>query len=462
MKRAIGLPLLMATAGCSMAPSYRPPEIAPAATYKEAAGWVAAQPLDAQYRGKWWEAFGDSRLNELIAQAYSASPTLAAALARYDAALAVARIERSNLLPDATIGAQAVRERLSANRPVAIGGAQEYRSVTVSGMINYEIDLWGRIRDSVKAANADAQASEADLLAARLSLTAAVADAYVRLRGLDVQAGLLRRSVNAFQRAYDLTSTRHDGGIASGLDVNRARTVLANAKAQMSAVASQRAGTEHELAALVGTMPSAFAVEPVDRVPTMGGLPMQVPSELLQRRPDIAAAERRIFAANARIGAARAAFFPSLNLGLEGGFLASRGDLFSTPSTFWALGPLASALTIFDGGRRNAQVRLARAEFEESAADYRQIVLTSFREVEDSIAALRYLETQLGDQQDAAVAANRTSDLAMQRYRDGASDYLDVVTAQTDALTADRIVLDLRTQQARASISYIRSLGGGA
>lgn len=462
MKPQWGLAFLAAAGGCSLAPDYRPPETPVAATaYKEVAGWVAARPLDTEFRGNWWEAFDDPALNQLVARAHAASPTLAAALARYDAALAVARIERSDLFPDAIVGIQGTRQRVSANRPGGTGGAQTYSSATASGAIDYEVDLWGRIRNSVKAAQAEAQASEADLVSARLSLTAAVADAYVRLRGLDAEAELLRRSVEAFQRAFDLTSTRHEGGIASGIDVNRARTVLANAKAQISAVASSRAATEHELAALVGAVASDFSLGAGETVPVMTTPPLRIPSELLQRRPDIAAAERRIFAANARIGAARAAYFPSLSLGVEGGFQAARGDLFSTPSTFWALGPLTSVLTLFDGGRRNAQVRLARAEFDESAADYRQVVLTGFREVEDSIAALRYLETQLGDQQDAAAAANRTSDLAMQRYRDGASDYLEVVTAQTDALTADRIVLDLRTQRARAAISYVRAIGGG-
>ncbi|EJL30643.1 efflux transporter outer membrane subunit [Novosphingobium sp. AP12] len=456
-----GAALALALGACSMTPDYQPPQIAAPAQFKEVAGWTAATPLDDEARGAWWNAFNDPVLSDLEQRAVPASPTLAAALARYDAARAAARVEESDLYPQAGVRADASRERVSAGRPLSTGSAREYSDYVVGGSIAYELDLWGRIRNQVRAATAEAQASEADLASARLSLQAAVADAYFRLRGLDAQAQLLDRSVDAFARAYDLTSKRHSGGIASGIDVNRARTVLGNARAQVATVANQRAATEHEIAALVGELASGFSlaadVRPVEPPTSV----MATPSELLQRRPDIAAAERRVFAANSRIGVARAAFFPSLTLGAAGGWETTGGALLTTPNTFWALGPLTSLLTVFDGGRRTAQVKISRAEYEETAADYRATVLGAFRQVEDSIAAIRHLSDASVAQREAAEAARRTSDIAMSRYRDGASGYLDVVTAQTDALEAQRAFISVQTQRMQANVELVRATGGG-
>jgi multidrug efflux system outer membrane protein len=453
----LGLALL---GGCSMAPAYQPPQIAAPQAYKEMAGWTDATPMDTAPRGPWWEAFGDPVLNELETRAQAASPTLAAALARYDQARAVARVEGSALLPTVSVGGDAARQRVSGNRFQGNGDAQTYNDFSVGAAIDYELDLWGRIRNSVTAARADAEASEADLAAARLSLQAAVADAYARLRGLDAQADLLHRSVEAFQRAYQLTDTRHEGGIASGIDVNRARATLSNAKARISAVANDRAATEHELAALTGAVASDFSIPARVQTLSAPAIPTGAPSTLLQRRPDVAAAERRMFANNARIGVARAAFFPSITLGLSGGWQATQGQLLTTPNSVWGLGPLAAALTLFDGGKRRAQVRLSRADYEEQAALYRDTVLGAFRQVEDGIAALRYLSVQLVDQRDAAEAAQRTSDLAFTRYRDGASDYLEVVTAQTDALDSQSALLSAEIERMRASIALVKALGG--
>ena len=458
--RAAALAALLLS-GCTMTPAYHPPETPAPQDYKGMAGWTAAAPADAAARGAWWRAFDDPVLDDLESRADRASPTLAAALARYDQARAAARIDSAALLPQVDLVGDASRQRQSANRP---GGssASTYNDVAIGGSLDYEIDLWGRVRATVAAARADAAASASDLASARLSLQAAVADGYARIRGLDAEAALLRQSSEAFARAYDLTVRRHDGGIASGIDVNRARTVLGNARAQISAIANQRAATENELAALVGAVASDFSVpakgSPLEAPPVPAG----APSELLQRRPDVAAAERRMFAANARIGVARAAFFPALTLGLSGGFEATRGDLFSTASSFWGLGPLSSVLTLFDGGRRRAQVSLSRAQYDELAAGYRDTVLAAFRQVEDAIAADRYLGIQAVDQRDAAVAAERTSDLALIRYREGAADYLEVVTAQTDALDAKRALLTVQTQRARASIALVKALGGDA
>lgn len=460
MRRSwVTLAALLSSA-CSLAPDYRPPAITAPAQYKEAPGWAAATPLDAAPRGQWWQAFGDPVLDDLVARAERASPTLAAALARYDQARATARIEGAALLPTVDADASIARERLSGNRPVATGGATTYNVGQVGGTLSYEIDLWGRIRNRVRAAKAEADASDADLVAAKLSIAANVADAYLRLRGLDAEARLLQRSADAFQRAYDLTSTRHDGGLASGVDVNRSRTLLGNARAQIAEVANQRATTEHELAALTGEVASTFSIAPVDHIPAPPAYAQGLPSELLQRRPDVAAAERRMLAANARIGVARAAYFPTLDLAGSGGVQAARGDLFSSPSVFWGLGPLSTVLNLFDGGRRRAQERLSRAEYDELAAGYRDTVLGAFREVEDSLAAQRLLAQQAVEQRGAADAAARTSDLALTRYRDGAADYLEVTTAQTDALVAARATLSVETRRARAAVALVRALGG--
>lgn len=458
--RRIAFLLLVGLTGCSMAPDYRPPATPVPRDFKELEGWTAATPMDQAPRGQWWEAFGDPVLNDLEARAEQASPTLAAALARYDQAKAAAGIERADLFPQVKAGGDASRQRLSGNRFSGNGVAPVYDDFSVGATLDYELDLWGRIRNSVKAARADAQASEADLASARLSLQAAVADAYARLRGLDAEAELLRQTVDAFGKAYRLTTTRHDGGIASGIDVNRAKTVLDNAQAQISAVANERAATEHEIAALVGAIASDFSI-PVRVQPLRAPeLPVGAPSQLLQRRPDIAAAERRIFAANARIGVARAAFFPTLTLGLSGGYQASHGELFSKPSSFWGLGPASAVLALFDGGRRRAGVRMSRAEYEEMTAGYRETVLGAFRQVEDALAANRHLADQAVSQRGAATAAGRTSELALTRYRDGASDYLEVVTAQTDALEAQRALLAVQTQRMRASVALVKALGG--
>ena len=463
------VPALMVS-GCALAPAYHAPETPAPPQFKEAggtsglavSGWTSAQPRDGDARGPWWTAFHDPVLDDLEARAEAASPTLAAALARYDAALAATRSARADLYPQAGISAADSENKPSANRPLSIGTAPTYNDLKLGGSIGYEVDLWGRIRSRVASARADAEASRADLASAHLSLQSAVADAYARLRGSDAESALLHQTVEAYAKAYDLTRRRHDGGIASGVDVNRAQTVLGNARAQISAVAQTRAATEHELAALTGELASSFAVAPRAGPLTVPLVGPGVPSALLERRPDVAAAERRIAAANARIGVTRAAFFPTITLGAGGGFETTGAALLTAPSTFWALGPALAALTVFDGGRRAAQVRISRDEYHGLAATYRNTVLTAFRQAEDALAAQRLLATQATDQQSAADAAARTSSLAFIRYRDGASNYLEVVTAQTDALTAQRALIQVQTQRARAAVALVKALGGGS
>ena len=453
--------VLALLAGCSLAPAYNPPAMTAPATFKEAAGWAAAAPADAAPRGSWWTMFGDPVLDNLEARVEPASPTLAAAAARYEQALGEARVARAAELPSLDLSAEGSRNRLSAGRPLSPGTPARYNDFTIGASLAYELDLWGRVRNGARAARADAAASAADLASVRLSLQAQVADAYFRLRGLDAQIALLRETIGAFTRAHDLTVTRHEGGVASGIDVNRSQTLLSDARAQLSDSLNRRAAVEHEIAALVGEVASSFAVAPMVRPLDPRPVPAGAPSELLQRRPDIAEAERRVFAANARIGVAKAALFPQLTLGASAGYQTASGALLGASSGFWALGPLSAVLNVFDGGARRAQVRISRAQYDETAADYRATVLTAFREVEDGLAAARNLATQTTDQREAAAAAERTRDLALTRYRDGASDYLEVVTAQTEALDAERATLALLTLRLQTSVALVRALGGG-
>lgn len=472
-RRIAALTATLLLSACAVTPAYHPPATAAPAQFKEAdgtagltaglsvSGWTDAAPRDGEARGPWWTAFKDPVLDDLEARAEAASPTLALALTRYDSALAATRAARADQAPQLGVSAADSQNRLSADRPQSIGTAPQYNDLRLGGSVSYEVDLWGRIRARVASARADAEALRADLASAHLSLQTAVADAYARLRGLDAEAALLRQTVDAYTRAYDLTRKRHDGGIASGVDVNRAETVLGSARAQISAVAQTRAATEHELAALTGELASTFTIAPRAEILAMPLIGAGVPSALLQRRPDVAAAERRIAAANARIGVARAAFFPTLTLGASGGFETTGAALLAAPAAFWALGPALAALTVFDGGRRAAQVRIARDEYQGLAATYRDTVLTAFRQAEDALAAQRLLATQSADQQSAAAAAVRTSALALTRYRDGASNYLEVVTAQTDALTAQRALIQVQTLRGRAAVALVKALGGG-
>lgn len=465
-KAEISAAAALLLAGCSLAPDYHPPATTAPATFKEAqplppAGWSAATPQDGVARGPWWTNFADPVLDDLEAKAEQASPTLAAALARYDAARAAIREAGADLLPQVGAQAQIVRQRVSGSRPLANSGPVTYTDRVVGGTLDYEVDLWGRIRNEVSARRAEAEASAADLAAVRLSLQAQLADAYFQLRGLDAQRELLDRTVVAYTRASDLTQTRHNGGIANGLDVNRATSVLASARAQISEVANARAALEHQIAALTGALPSNFAIAPrrdALRPPPL--LPAVAPSELLQRRPDVAEAERRAYAANRRIGVARAALFPSLSLGGAAGYNAAQGALIANPASFWTLGPATLLQTLFDGGRRAANVRISRAEYEAAASEYRNTVLTAFREVEDNLAAARLLAQESRDQDAASLAAARTEQLALVRYRDGASDYLDVVTAQTAALQAERAALQIHTRRLQAAVALVRAFGG--
>ncbi|WBO20788.1 efflux transporter outer membrane subunit [Sphingomonas abietis] len=453
---------LVLLSGCSLAPDYHRPAVAAADAYKEVpTGWTVASPAADASPASWWEAFGDPVLNGLEGRIEAGSPSLAAAVARYDQAIGALREAKADLYPQISANGGAQRDRAPANRPLATTGRSvTYNEYQLGGSFDWEIDLFGRVRNSIKANKGEAQASAADVAGVRLGLQTSLATAYFRMRGLDAREGLLKQTVEAYQKAYDLTDVRHQGGVASGLDTSRARAQLASARAELIDIHAQRAAFEHAIAVLVGEPATTFSVAADPKQNTPPSFPTGTPSTLLQRRPDIDAAERRVYAANARIGVAKAALYPSLSLGGGGGYETTGPNLLSAASNFWALGPASLALSLFDGGARAARVRISRAEFAEASANYKQTVLTAFKEVEDDLATGRDLVQEERDERDAAQAAETTRDLAFTRYRDGASDYLEVVTAQTAALDAERSLLDLHTRQLTTAVDTVHSLGG--
>ncbi len=465
LKSGVVPALLCATtlAGCNFAPRYVPPPTPSPQTYKEQGPWTRAEPADAQPPGPWWTGFHDPTLDALEPQVPAANPTLAAALAAYDQARSFAAQARSAYLPTIT-GLETNTYNRQSQERLFRGRNQpnEEANNQIGGQVSYELDLWGRIRNLVASGEATAQAAAADLANAQLALQADLADDYVQLRGLDAQDRLLRSTVAAYQRALDLTDARHTGGVASGLDVNRAASQLSAAKAQINDIAAQRALFEHAIASLVGQPASSFAIAPASAVERLiPQVPTGVPSTLLQRRPDIASAERRAFAANRQIGVARAAFYPTVSLGAQGGWQNGGGnDLLTTPDSFWTVGPQV-ALTLFDGGRRLAVVAAAKAAFSLASADYRATVLTAFQQVEDQMALANHDSAEQVDEAAAVRSAQATTRLSLIRYREGATNYLDVVTAQTAELQAEQTLLALQTRRQQASVNLVRALGGG-
>ncbi|MBS0333445.1 MAG: efflux transporter outer membrane subunit [Proteobacteria bacterium] len=451
-----------ALSACSLAPPYQPPQVSVPPAFKEQGPWTEATPQDQIRRGAWWQAYGDPQLDKLEAQLEGSSPTLAEALARYDTYRALARQAQAAEYPILGAGAQITRNRQSNNRPLRGSNQPDIYSGDTAGLsADYELDLWGRVRNAVAAGRADAQASAADLESIRLSLEAQLADAYIRLRGADAEEALLVDSVQAYDKAYGITQDRFKEGLVSDLDVSRSETLLQSTRAQASDLATQRALYEHAIASLVGQPASSFSIPALVVRLKLPNRPTGLPSTLLQRRPDVAAAERRAFAANARIGVARAAFFPRVDLLGDGGWQNTAfTDLLAPGNTYWLLGPQALA-TIFDGGARKARVEAARAQLAEASAAYRAQVLRAFQDVEDNLATLNGLATE-ADQQDAAIAAaGRTEAAALTRYQEGASSYLEVVTAQAAALQARRVGLAVEDRRLEASVNLVRALGGG-
>ncbi|MGH8447208.1 MAG: efflux transporter outer membrane subunit [Solimonas sp.] len=465
LKPALAALTLTALAACSFAPRYEVPAVPVGDHYKEAAAadgsWTPAAPADHLPRGNWWSLYGDAQLESLIAQQVQASPDLAAALARYEQARAYRDQAYAGLFPSFSIGGGVTRNRNADMTPPA-GASQRYYNDNSLGLsASYELDLWGRVRNTVRAGDASFAAASADLESARLSLQTDLVDTYIQMRGLDIEGQLLQDSAVAYQKALELTQQRQGAGIASGLDVAQARTLLHAARAQVSTTAAQRAVLEHAIAVLVGESPSTFAIAPRTDKLALPDVPTDVPASLLQRRPDIAAAERRTAAANANVGVARAAWFPTLSLGGNIGYASfERTDWFKASNLFWSVGP-SLALDLFNGGLREAQIRQARAALDEAGASYRATALTAFAQVEDNLALLSRYRTAAEDEALAVESAQKSVDYAMARYRQGAANYLEVTSAQTSALTTQRDSVTIDTNRLRASVALIRALGGG-
>jgi NodT family efflux transporter outer membrane factor (OMF) lipoprotein len=452
--------VLLLLGACSLAPPLKVPEVAAADAYKELGPWTPAQPADRLPRDSWWTLYDNPELDELEKRLIAGNPTLAAAVANYAQAKALSDQARAGLFPTLGLNASAERVHNSANAPVTTA-PHYYNDFIVGGTVSYEFDLWGQIRNEVRAGEASAAASAADLENARLSLTAQLVENYVQLRSLDRQSSILEDTVKAYTRALSLAQQRHDAGIAPGLDVAQAQTQLDSARSQASQILVQRALTEHAIAALIGVSASTFSIKPAIVDIGLPRIPTGVPSTLLERRPDVAAAERRMVAANATIGVARAAYFPSLTLSAQGGVQStSLSNLLSAPSSFWALGPNA-LLSVFDGGLRRAQVAQARAAFDASAANYRGTAVAAFQQVEDGLAELNHYHDAALEERAAVEAAQRTLNLSMALYVQGAADYLTVVTSQTALLQAQLQALNLDTLQLTASVDLVRALGGG-
>ncbi len=459
------LAMIAVLPACSLAPAYQKPDVgalpASFAGQTQDGLWSPAHPADTASRGPWWSVYDNPDLDRLEKQLDAANPSLSVALARYDAARAVVGEVRSDLYPHLGFGASDLRNRQSDNRPLR-GSNQpnEYSADTVGFAAGYELDLWGRVRNEVAAGKADATAAGADLASAKLSLEAQLANLYIRLRGYDVQDRILKDTLDAYRQGLDMTQRRFEGGIASGLDVSRAKTQLSDAMAQVSEVEAQRGLTEHAIATLVGEPASTFKLSTTDAPMPVPAIPLGVPSTLLQRRPDIAAAERRVFAANAEIGVARAAFFPRIGLSAAFGWQNTGGDLLTAGNRYWALGP-ELAMSLFDGGLRHSRVQAAQANLDAAAGQYRQVVLNAFQQVEDNLTLLQQLGKEAHEQDDAASSAHDSQTIATNRYREGAVNYLDVVSAQTAALQAERSAEQVRTRRLQASVDLIRALGGG-
>jgi NodT family efflux transporter outer membrane factor (OMF) lipoprotein len=454
--------LTLLVSACSLAPPLKTPAVPTAVAYKEIGPWTQAQPADRLPRDSWWTLYDNAEIDELEKRLIAGNPTLAAALANYAGARALADQARAGLFPTLGLSAGAERDRESLHAPLRGPTTPTYYDTnTVGGSVGYELDLWGQIRNEVAAGEANAAASAADLENARLSLNAQLVGDYIQLRSLDRDGAILEQTVQAYSRALGLTQQRHDAGIAPGLDVAQAQTQLNAARSQAAQTLAQRALMEHAIAALLGISASTFSIKPQIVDITLPQIPTGVPATLLERRPDIAGAQRRMMAANANIGVARAAYFPSLTLGAQGGFQStSIANWVSAPSSFWALGPNA-LLSVFDGGLRRAQVAQARAEFDTSAANYRGTVVSAFQQVEDSLATLNHYHDASVDEKAALDAAQRSLDFSLALYKQGATDYLTVVTSQTALLQTQLEALNLDTLQLTASVDLIRALGGG-
>jgi NodT family efflux transporter outer membrane factor (OMF) lipoprotein len=448
--------------GCTVGPKYQRPvaEVPPA--YKEVGDWKRAQPNDQSLSGNWWEIFQDTQLNALEAQVSVSNQNLKAAEAQYTQARALVRYQRANYFPTVTVDPSATRNRISNHRPASIvSNGITYNDYQIPFELSYQLDVWGRVRRTVESYREQAQASAADLAAVNLSMHSQLALFYFQARTLDAEEQLLNSTVKQYEQALELIQSRFAGGIASDLEVQQAETQLETTRAQAIDVGVARAQYEHAVAVLIGKPPASFSLAPLPLTAPPPPIPVGLPSDLLERRPDIAAAERLMASANAQIGVAKSAYYPLVNLAAAGGFESgSITTLLTGPSILWSAGPSA-LFTLFDVGRRRAATDQAIAAYDQAVANYRQTVLTGFQQVEDNVAALRILEHEAQVQSAAVVAAEKYLALANTRYTGGVTSYLEVTTAQSAALSDEVTAVNILGRRMVAAVTLVQALGGG-
>ncbi|NYT62718.1 efflux transporter outer membrane subunit [Alcaligenaceae bacterium] len=456
---------------CAVGPDYQRPDQDIGASYKEinsaqtsndsaatspTPGWVIAQPSDAALRGDWWQLFNDAVLSGLMETLQNANLSIAQAEAQYRQSQALLQSARSGFFPTLGSSASATRSGTGSN-----GGNSPSNQYTLSGNVSWEPDLWGKVRRTVESSQAGLEASAADVATTRLSMQSTLAQTYFRLRVMDAEQRLLQQTVNAYERSLAMTQNRYQAGVAAQADVAVSRTQLENTRTQLLALDWQRAQLEHAIAVLVGLPPSGFAMNAAQVLGTVPVIPVGLPSQLLQRRPDVAAAERRTAEANAQIGVAQAAWFPDLSLSAQAGFRSGQwAQWLTAPASFWSLGPIL-ALTLFDGGARQAQLEKARAGYDAQVATYRLTVLTALREVEDYLVQLHVLGQEQVTQGRALDAARESLRLTQNQYDAGLIDYLSVIQVETTALSTERAALQLTADRLVASVQLIAALGGG-
>jgi NodT family efflux transporter outer membrane factor (OMF) lipoprotein len=458
-----GLVSVLSIAGCSVGPKYQRPAAVVPPAYKEVGDWKPAQPNDQNLGGNWWELFQDPQLNALEAQVNVSNQNLKAAEAQYTQARAILRYNRANYFPTVTTAPTATRNKTSANRQPhspSFNGIT-YNDFQIPFELSYQLDVWGRVRHTVEFYREQAQASAADLATVNLSMHSQLALFYFQARTLDAEEQLLNSTVTEYEQALELIKNRFAGGLASDVEVQQAETQLETTRAQAVDVGVARAQYEHAVAVLIGRPPASFSLAPLPLTMPPPPIPVGLPSELLERRPDIAAAERLMAAANAQIGVAKSAYYPLVNLAAAGGFESgSITTLISGPSILWSAGPSA-LFTIFDVGRRRAASDQAIAAYDQAVANYRQTVLTGFQQVEDNVAALRILEQEAQVQSKAVTAAQKYLELANTRYKGGVTSYLEVTTAESAALSDEVTTVNILGRRMIAAVTLVQALGGG-
>jgi NodT family efflux transporter outer membrane factor (OMF) lipoprotein len=449
--------------GCTVGPNYHRPAAEVPASYKELGDWKTAEPNDQKLAGNWWEIFQDPQLNDLEAQVNVSNQNLKAAAAQYTQARALLRYQRADYFPTITAGASATRNQYSQNRQPhsAQFNGVSFTDLQIPFELSYQVDIWGRVRRTVESYRDQAQVSAADLAAVNLSMHAQLALFYFQARMLDAQEQLLNSTVTEYEQALALIQSRFAGGIASDVEVQQAQTQLETTRAQAIDVGVARAQFEHAVAVLIGKPPAEFSLPPLPLTMPPPPIPVGLPSELLERRPDVAAAERQMAAANAQIGVAKAAYYPNINLGATGGFESGAiTTLISGPSLLWSAGPSA-VLTVFDVGRRRAASDQAIGAYDQAVANYRQTVLTGFQQVEDNVAALRILEHEAQVQDKAVIAAQKYLELANTRYKGGVTSYLEVTTAESAALSDEVTAVNILGRRMVDAVTLVQALGGG-